>query len=138
MKPEELIEAAIIKARDKGITITRGAVFDWVEGTYPNSHKTTVPVSCNALGAVLIFLKKESLVSNGFNKNWLDPICEYIGENKFWIWKFVSGFNYGNLLYLTFFEDDKDKKKKKEINIKDDVSRIADRLAKKYTIKSIK
>ena len=76
------------------------------------------------MGAILIKLGKEDLVNNGFSKDWMKYICDYLGEQPFWIWRFVSGFDYGNQLILTHA-----KQNDVEEEEKDKISRYGDKLA---------
>lgn len=127
-RAEFLIEEAIEKAKKRGVKIGRRAVFDWVEWIkYPRECKRAeVPVSCCALGAVLLKIGREDLVSDGFAPNWLDVIADYLGVTKMWLWKFSRGFDYGIEMVIT--TKTKDKKTKVD---KDKISRYGNKLANK-------
>lgn len=127
-KAEFLIEEAIEEAKKRGVKIGRRAVFDWVEWIkFPYEFKRAkVPVSCCALGAVLLKLGKEDLVCNNFAPNWLDVIANYLEVDKLWLWRFSRGFDYG--IEMTVTTKTKDKK---EIVNKDKVSIYGNKLANK-------
>lgn len=118
-KAEVLIEEALQFAIDSGIRIERRSVLSW-EGNFSKI------IACNALGAILIQLNKTNLVKENFDPNWLKVIYQYLGENVFWIHRFIHGFDYNNQLSIVrndfsgFVEEE------------DLVSRFGIKLAKKY------
>ena len=122
---ENLIEEAIQYAKANGVRIVSGPVFNWCDH---NLHRmSTTPITCNALGAVLLKLGKEHLVKESFDPSWLNVICKYLGVADYWIMRFVLGFDYGNQVWIISMKGDK------EIKTKDDVSCTAIKLALKYT-----
>ena len=123
-KPEQLIEDAIIFAQQKGLKINRGgSVFDrCVDG-----KKVDYPISCNAIGAILIKLGREDLVNNGFNPQWIKIICAYLEVEPFWINRFILGFDYG--AQVTLIRHDCFLGEVKE---NDKISAFGSKLAKKY------
>jgi hypothetical protein len=125
---ETLIEEAIQHAQSRGIQITGGgAIFDWCchDNRY-DSHWATAPISCNALGAVLLKLGKQNMAKEEFHPDWLPTVCQHLGVDPFWVNRFVLGFDYGTQVYLIVTKDGKD------IRIKDDISPIGLKLARKY------
>lgn len=113
----ELIEKAILQAKESGLEIIRGAQFIWKEGG-------DQPVACDAIGAVQMMMGS---VRPGFPKGWLFETCQYLGVDTYWFWRFTMGFNYSNPLTLIIGKGEKVKV------VRDDVSRKAISLAKKYT-----
>lgn len=113
---ETFIEDAIVNAKHKNFSIARGALFNW----------NIEPPQCNAIGAVIVALGIENEFRNGFPNKWLDKVCEIINEPPFWLWRFINGFDYGNRIMFTVFQD------KKEYQEKDKISAQADALAKKF------
>jgi len=120
---ELLIEEAIIHAKSRGIRINKGAMFNWCGTT-----ESQDPIACNAIGAVLLAMGKENLARNGFQKGWLDLVCDYLGVNAFWIYRFCIGFDSGHQILIS-----KTTKDKKEITEKEEISSNGIKLASKYT-----
>lgn len=85
------------------------------------------PVSCDAIGAVLLKMGREDLVRDGFQSGWLKIVCNYLGVDPFWIYRFCVGFDYGHQIMIT--KVGKDKKEKTE---KEDISAFGIKLAYKY------
>lgn len=112
-----LIEESINEAKQEGHIIIRGAMFDW----------TMNPIACNAIGAVILKLNMEEQFRNSFPKNWINVINNYLSENSFWLWRFVSGFDYGNQIIFTRIVNDK------EVKEKDEVSKYGNALALRVT-----
>jgi hypothetical protein len=129
---ETLIEEAIKFARDKGIQINRGgAVFNWCKHNTNNDSSWSVyPVSCNALGAILIKLGKENLVKEEFDPSWLKAVCDYLNVDPFWLNRFVHGFDYGT--QITLIRVTEVDKKKKETPELDKISQMGLKLANRY------
>ena len=128
MKAEDRIVEAILAAKARGVLIVRGPVFDWV---HPDRVPRELPYACNAIGAVLLALGKEQLVSPdvyvGFVPGWRKVIEEYLGVNDFWLWRFGSGFDQGNQITLTVVDKDG-----KERVRKDDVSALGISIRHKF------
>jgi hypothetical protein len=120
-KPLQLIEDAIKEAKSKGIKITRGAQFNWCGG------QNGMPSACDAIGAVLI---KNGKAAPGFYKGWLWEMCQSLGTDTYWFWRFTMGWNYHQRIDLLLPDP---KKKDKLMRVKDEVSRQGDDLAKRYT-----
>lgn len=122
---ETIIEEAIQYAQQHGAKIVRGPVFNWC----------SQPLECNAIGAVLLKLGKEDLVKEEFVPGWMKTISEYLGEDSFWICKFVNGFDYGNKLTITHVKKKKNKDNKESaesLDETDKISRLGDMLAKRH------
>lgn len=131
-KQEDLIDEAIQFAKSQGVNISRGgAIFNWCQHDSINyTFKSTwsiKPLSCNALGAVLFKLGKESMVKETINPEWLTIVCNYLDVDPFWIARFTHGFDYGT--QITLIRVDKDKKEAPE---KDKISQLGLQLAAKY------
>ena len=129
MKAEDLIIAALQKAKDRGIIIERGAVFNWV---HPDDIYAIrpLPYSCNATGAILLELGLEQLAppqSPWFVPGWKKNVEDYLGITDLWLWKFSKGFNGGYALdFMTTDENGKEKIKK------DPDSRLGIKIAKMF------
>jgi hypothetical protein len=126
VKTEELIEAALQSAKDRGIKIVRGPVFDWRDSNDP-FREGALPSACNAVGAVLLHFGKQDMARNGFQKGWLEELCSAMGATWPWLWRFNHGWDRGNCLSVTFTE------KGKEKTAFDDTSADANRMALKWT-----
>jgi hypothetical protein len=135
-KAETLIEEAIQYAQSRGVKIKRRAVFNWCANNNPyDSQWASYPIECNAIGAILLKLGKENLVKEEFTPGWMKEVSEYLEEDGFWIWKFVSGFDYGNKLTITHVKKKKGKDNKESTEFSDEtdkVSRLGDTLARRY------
>ena len=115
-KADQLIEEALIEAKSSGINIIAGgALFHW--GVDFNL------VGCDAFGAVLI---KMGEAKPGFPKDWLKRLCDYLGEDTYWFWRFNIGFAYGNHFYFIVEKDGK------VSYVKDKISDIGVKIRKKY------
>lgn len=130
MKAEDRIIEAIRAAQARGIEIIRGPVFDWTTPGDWYAHRE-LPYACNAVGAVLLFLDKEQMVSPdpnvGFTPGWHKLVEEHLGVNDFWIWRFNQGFNGG--YQITLMVEDKNGKEK---ILKDDVSALGIAIRRKF------
>ena len=127
---ETLIEEAIIYAKQHGVKIVRRAIFNWcAHDNHYDSHWSTYPIECNALGAILLKIGKENLVKGSFDPSWLKVICDYLDKEPFWVCKFVNGFDYANELTITHVKKKDDKKV--ESDEIDKVSRYGNKLARK-------
>lgn len=130
MKAEDRIIEALNVAKERGINIIRGPVFDW---TTPGKwyDEREFPSACNAIGAVLLFLGKERLVgpdaNNAFQIDWYKPIEEHLETNRAWLWRFCRGFDGG--IQITLITTDKNGKEK---TIKDDASALGISIRKKF------
>ena len=129
---ESLIEEAIIYAKSRGVRINRGgAIFNWCIQESPYKCCTSdYPITCDAIGAVLLKMGKENLAHNKFQKGWLKEVCDYLNVDPFWIYRFCIGFDIGHQILIIKLT--KDKKEKFE---KEEISYIGIRLANKYVIK---
>jgi hypothetical protein len=129
MKPEELITAALKKAKERGIKIVKGAVFNWVDPADIYAIKD-LPYSCNATGAVLLELGLEKLappIAPWFVPGWKKNVEDYLGETDLWLWRFNKGFDGGYALdFMVVDEKGKDKIKK------DTVSRLGIKITKEF------
>jgi hypothetical protein len=119
-KPEEIIEEALKYAQSKGVRIIRGAQYEWPGG---QGH---LPSGCDAIGALRLL---HGHVELGFPKGWLWETCQLIGKDTYWFWLWTMGWNYHQRVNLLVPDA---KKKDKMITIRDEVSRSADDLAKRY------
>ena len=132
MKAEDRIVEAIEAARPRGIHIIRGPVLDWTTPGQWISHRE-LPYACNAIGAVLLFLGKERLVSPdvyvGFTPGWRKVVEEHLEVNDFWLWRFGAGFNGGYQITLTVVD-----KEGKERVRKDDVSALGIAIRKRFRV----
>lgn len=128
MKAEDLIVEALEAAQDRGIHIIRGPVFDWCTPGDWHAHRE-LPYACNAVGAILLILGKEQLVSpeTGFAPGWHRFVEEHLGVGSFWLWRFGQGFNGGYQITLTV----EDKNGKEKI-LKDDVSALGIAVRRKF------
>lgn len=116
MKPEQIIEESIQKAKQKGIEIVRGPIFVW-------GHEA-LPKACDCSGAVLVAFDK---AEPGFPKGWLRELCvEILGKDTWWWYRFNFGFNHGRPLQM--YTEEKGKTK----YIDDDVSKSGVRMAKRF------
>ena len=120
MKAEELIALALKSAQEKGVIIKRGYIFDW------SKDNNGLPFACNAIGSVLLYLGKADMARGGFHKEWSDKVCEALGEQHAWLWRFLHGWDYGNCLSFTVEE------KGKEKVFYDEVSKNANKLALRW------
>jgi hypothetical protein len=115
-----LVELSIKEAKVKGIKIVRGsgAIFRW-------SADTSLPLECDALGAVLVHIGE---AVPGFPEGWLWRLCCALGVDTYWFWRFDQGFSYNHA--LTIYT----KKKGGDEWVKtiDKVSRAGVALGKKY------
>ncbi len=131
MKAEDRIIEAIRAALKRGIHLTRGPVFDWCTPGNWRAPRRALPYSCNAIGAILLFLGKEQLVGpdvyTGFAPGWHKVIENYLEVNMFWTWRFCAGFDGGYQITLTVV--DKDGKEKVR---KDDVSALGISIRKQF------
>jgi len=115
MKPEQVIEESIEKAKKKGITIIRGPIFIW--------GYEELPKACDCSGAVLVAFGK---AKPGFPAGWLKELCiDILGKDTWWWYRFNFGFNHGR--HLQMWTEDKGKIKYHD----DDVSKAGARLAKR-------
>jgi hypothetical protein len=123
-KALSIIENSIEWVKSTDVIIERRPLFTWAHGrnSFPE-EEYKLPWRCNAIGAVLIKLGVYSKYRNNIPNNFLEEVCNHIGEPPFWLWRFVSGFDYGN--QITFITMEKDK----EIKIPDKISRYANSLA---------
>lgn len=131
MKAEDRIVEAIEAARARGIHIIRGPVFDWTTPGDWYAHRE-LPYACNAVGAILLFLGKERLVSPDFPyfaPGWHKLVEEHLEVGSFWLWRFGAGFNGGYQITLTV--EGKDGKEK---TVKDDVSALGIALRKRFRV----
>jgi hypothetical protein len=115
-----VIEGALLEVESKGIKIIRGPQFNWCGG------HDGLPSACDAIGAVLI---KEGKVAPGFPKGWLWEVCQLIGVDTYWFWKFTMGWNYRQRIDLLLPDP---RRKGKFMKVKDSISRAADDLARRY------
>jgi len=111
---KEIIEQSIEYAISKSYTIKPGAIF---------SHKNK---QCNAIGAVLLKYQLEYLITDHFDPNFLSIICKTLNVDKYWLYRFIFGFDYGNELTFTYYGVVND------TTIKDKVSIYGNKLRKKY------
>jgi len=132
-KTESLIEEAILYAKSRGVRIHRGggAVFDWCirESAY-RCRMADYPVACDAIGAVLLKMGKEDMVKTNFQSGWLDEVCQYLGVNPFWVYRFCIGFDVGHQIIITKITKDK-----KEITEREETSSFGIKLATRYVDK---
>lgn len=126
---EQLIEDALIFTKGQGIAIRGGgAVFDWQKYDPINgSQWLDKPAACNAIGAILLFLGKESFVKDSFNPEWIKIVSSYLNEEPFWINRFVLGFDYS--AKVNVIKTSKDKTESVE---QDKASLLGIKLANKY------
>lgn len=126
VKTEDVIEEALAAAKDRGVKIVRGAVFDWRDPGDP-FKEGELPSACNAVGAVLLHFGLQHLARDGFHPGWIEKVCEALGATWPWLWRFNHGWDRGNCLSFTYTE------KGKEHTAHDETSRDANRLALKWT-----
>lgn len=129
---EQILENALIVAKNNGIRIVRGPVFDFCTAdSFTAFHPKPCqdkPFACNVLGAVLFDLNKYKEFNNIiFPQNYTKDVCEYIKNDSFYLWKLLRGFNNGIEMTIVHVKDDK-----KEIKELDKVSKFGNLLAKKY------
>jgi len=121
MTIHDIIDQALHEAKQRGLVILRnGAMYSWCK---PDSTWSDTPTACCALGAVLIFHKK---AKPGFSRGWYKDLCDILGVDTYWFWRFWQGFNNGCPLKIIIQKDGKD------IEVEDKVSKIGVKLAKKY------
>lgn len=113
------IAAACEAAREMGVRVCRGYVFDW-----GREHGRPLPEACNVEGAILLVLGKQELVRGGFQRGWNEHVRAYLGVTAPWLWRFMHGWDRGNLLVVSYQKDGKDYEEK------DKTSRLGDRLAR--------
>jgi len=116
---EQLLIDAMNFAISKGVRINRG-------GAIFHRNNDWKIVSCNALGAVLCLIGAEDLVKEEFNPDWRTAVLSYLGEDEMWLWRFISGFDYG--VELTFISECPGHSHEE----KDKVSRLGNKLGKKF------
>jgi hypothetical protein len=122
-KPEKIIEEALIHVRSKGIHIIMGgAMYNWCDAS---GKMAEIPTACDAFGAVMIH---HGIAQPDFPKGWMKQLCEILGTNGWWLWRFNMGFAHRNP--VTFLK--KDERSKKWIEIADDVSPVGIKLSKRY------
>lgn len=101
---EKLIRNALIDAKNKGIKIWPGAVFDW---TNRPSHlkfekfeipgpSGNLPSACNAIGALELALGK----TRDDNISYTQKICDYLEIGTYWLYRFHIGFDQGRQLFI--------------------------------------
>src|SRR5512137_1929601 len=129
MKPEAVILEALSFAKSQGCRILRGPIFDWCSyAGYPHESRLKDPPDCNALGAVLLMNGQERLTYPDFKPGWDKKLCDLLGAEWGWVWRFSHGWNRGNILTFEATIKGEDK------IIQDEVSRKADRLARQWTV----
>lgn len=131
---EQLIEEAILFAQSQGINISGGgAIFNWQQYDAVNGSRWTErPISCNAMGAILLKLGKENMAKESFNPEWYKIVCSYLGEDPFWLNRFVLGFDYGAKIKLIKISKDKKTNKEHESFEQDKASALGAKLANKF------
>jgi hypothetical protein len=133
VKAEDRIVEAIEAARARGIHIIRGPVFDWTTPGNWRAPRRELPYACNAVGAILLFLGKEQMVSpdvyTGFAPGWHKLIEDHLGVTDFWLWRFGQGFNGGYQITLTV-----EGKNGKDKILKDDVSALGITVRKRFRV----
>jgi hypothetical protein len=117
MSAEDIILESIKVAQAKGVRIIRGPLFSWSAGELPDA--------CDCFGAVLIAHGK---AFRDFPKGWLKELCEMLGKDVYWWWRFNYGFNQINTLIL--YREEKGQR----IYFDDEVSLSAMRLAKRLGV----
>lgn len=120
MKSEEIVEAALQAARDRKVKIVRGPVFIW--------GREKMPEACNAIGALLLRFELQEMARDGFQKGWIERLCEASGLTWPWLWRFNHGWDRGNCLTVTYMENGK------EHTSHDETSRSANKMALKWTL----
>lgn len=120
MKPEQIIEESIQKAKDLGVRIIRGPIFIWGRGELPKA--------CDCSGAVLVAYGK---AKPGFPTGWLKELCiDLLGKDTWWWYRLQFGFNHGHPLQM--YVEEKGKVKYYD----DEVSKTGARMAKRLGLYS--
>jgi hypothetical protein len=115
MTPESIIEHALIDAKAQGLSILGGgAMFEW---------KDEKVIGCDAIGAVLLHF---NLAKMGFPQGWLNQVCNLLGIDYYWFWRFCRGFDHGTTIEIIT------KHGKKEKITKDSISKLGVELRQKY------
>ena len=126
MTPEQVVQGALEWAKAGGVRIIRGAFFDFCGYSgYPNVKLAEIP-ACSALGAVLYKAGYDHLCYPAFKVGWDDTLRGLLGVDRSWLWRFMNGWDRGNC--LTFEVEVKGETR----IIHDDVSKYADKLARKW------
>lgn len=125
MKSEDIVEMALKSAKDKGIQIVRGPVFDWRDRENPFQNGE-IPSACNATGALLLHFSLQDFVKGEFKNGWIDKLCEASGLTWPWIWRFNHGWDRGDCLSVTYTD------KGKEHTSEDEASKNGNRMAKEW------
>lgn len=107
------IAAACKAASEAGVAIRRGATFCWA----PTGEVTT----CCALGAVLWHA---GLATPSLS---VTAAAELLGVNRFWIYRFVFGFDQGRPMLVDFGD-----KQERPVWREDEVSAAGARMAREW------
>ena len=110
------IELAIDHCLSRGIHLVRGPIFDLTSRGI---------VACGWDGAVLIHHRKEECYPH---PGWLKVLCEILGENTYWTWRFNYGFNQGRAIQVYR------EVKGQQIWFDDEVSSEGSRLARQHNL----
>lgn len=84
---DDILELSIAYCRTRGITIVRGPCFDNAQGVR----------ACNWAGAVLLYY---SVDDGHLRPGWLRKLCDVLGKDTYWFWRFNYGFNQGRALQI--------------------------------------
>ena len=78
-----VIESAICSAEKAGFQIIADALFDWSDGGF----------WMDPLGAVMWDMGHANEFRHGnFPKGWYSQLCNYIGEDEWWVHRFSMGY----------------------------------------------
>jgi len=129
-KAETIIDESLSWAKENGYRIiATSCAYDYVNGKL---------IGVSAIGSVMLrkgFAKPEIKtaesikdISNSFPySGWLKDCCEILGEDTYWIWKFMKGFDQG--INLKIYKSDCWGTEKEET---DTVSVFGVKMRKKY------
>jgi hypothetical protein len=129
-KAETIINESLSWARENNYKIiTTSCAYDYVNGKL---------VGVNAIGSVMLkygfaksekdILETEEGIPDSFPYyGWLKDCCEVLGEDTYWIWKFMKGFDQG--INLKIYKSDCWGTEKEET---DTVSAFGVKMRKKY------
>lgn len=135
----KIIEESLQWAVEQGYEITFGGCALKYEKCSPGRQRI---VGVSALGTVILkhnLIESEAPIPQrvrdirpAIYDGWLTEMCDLLGTDTYWIWRFCKGFDYG--IELTIYKTsigcfDGFKREKEE---KDKVSRLAYNLRKKY------